>query len=277
MEIKLYFVRDYVCTGVVEHYFKTSILFTDEKGRKNVFSVIVNKKTGRVEKQASIDVQSLNKIIRKTIGYVMNNIPVIYDFNSLAVQYNSFTAEEKTLLNVCALDMQHSIEMGFKKVRNTQDDFTAYDYVFLTQFIRDFREAMTDIRLGRYTVKSFSQYEHAVPPTTNNNTETKIEEPKEDIENNNGNEEQEKQEKSNTAKEVSQSLRKTITMARMKNAEGLAEFVNGNVYRVKEKCNAWLNGNGYIPLYTDNGDLRFVKEDRIDVFDQFEEPPKQMN
>ena len=52
----LFVVPDYVCSGVVEHYVKVSGVITfPHRGTKDIFSVIVNKKTGNLQRQNRVD------------------------------------------------------------------------------------------------------------------------------------------------------------------------------------------------------------------------------
>lgn len=52
----LFVVPDYVCSGVVEHYVKVSGVITfPHRSTKDIFSVIVNKKTGNLQRQSRVD------------------------------------------------------------------------------------------------------------------------------------------------------------------------------------------------------------------------------
>ena len=62
-------------------------------------------------------------------------------------------------------------------------------------------------------------------------------------------------------------------MARMVNAHYLTEFVEGNIYGIKENSDLTVNGKTYITLLNEQGEERQIDKSRIEVISSFDEPP----
>lgn len=67
-------------------------------------------------------------------------------------------------------------------------------------------------------------------------------------------------------------VRKTIQMAKMKNADGLTEFINGNFYAINTED--YFNGVKYYILLNENGELRKINAKRLEVLSVYDEPPE---
>jgi hypothetical protein len=68
-----------------------------------------------------------------------------------------------------------------------------------------------------------------------------------------------------------ETVRKMIQMAKMKNADGLTEFINGNFYPVVNK--EYYNGIEFVTIVNDNGEERKIKINRLELIQVFNEPP----
>lgn len=257
MEIHFYAVPNYVCTGVVERYFKLSVVFMDSDCRHHVFSVIINRKTNRLEHQAKMDRYPSRKRKIDVLGYG----PTPYfalDMDDLNDKYPTWTDESKTMLDKCAMEIGKSINMGMAKIRNNPAfNISLDDLQELGKWHTDFIRNVKSIEYGTFKKEDteaqsveepvFSR--HAVEEKTDNN------------------------ESAVTPAEVDQLKRKTIKMARINDAEGMYEFVKGNIYKVDlNRCTSF-GGCMYVSIFTDNGEQRYIRQDRIRLVDQFDEPP----
>lgn len=66
-------------------------------------------------------------------------------------------------------------------------------------------------------------------------------------------------------------VRKMVQMAKMKNADGLTEFINGNFYPIVGFEE--FNNITYFTLLADNGEMRKVNKNRIEPLYVYTEPP----
>lgn len=256
MEIKFFVVPDYICTGVVEHYFKLSVMcFTTDEERCHIFSVIINKKTHRIERQAKLDVCSIEKRCSAIFGY--GKTSSVEGFRCLNVVYKrDFTDEQKEMLEECVLNLKGAIDLGLKKnyiQRGSQ--ISDEDEITLKHWHDCFRLRYKSIKLGTYVDEGFDtpkeeKEDESVASTNDGNAEK------------------------DNADDVSESMRKTIQVARMENAKGLDGFVNGNIYKVEMGNWKFIGDKTYVPLVNEDGtERRYVLKDRIKLVEQFDEPP----
>ena len=75
--------------------------------------------------------------------------------------------------------------------------------------------------------------------------------------------------------QVSEIVRRSVMMARMANAGAMTEFVDGNLYRIKESAETDMNGMKYILLYNEAGEERWVNKSKVQLVKVFTEPPEQ--
>ena len=68
-----------------------------------------------------------------------------------------------------------------------------------------------------------------------------------------------------------QKTRKYIQMAKMKNAEGLTEFINGNFYNIVKS--QVFNGKTFYELKNDSGETRYINKNRLEIIEVYTEPP----
>ena len=69
--------------------------------------------------------------------------------------------------------------------------------------------------------------------------------------------------------------RSVLTVAKMINADGLTEFVNGNIYQFNYKGQSCVpHKNNFYDVLDDNGVSHWLNADRIKLIQVFTEPPK---
>ena len=74
-----------------------------------------------------------------------------------------------------------------------------------------------------------------------------------------------------TNKNVIDNTRKMIKMAKIKNANGLNEFINGNFYPVVKTIG--FNNALFAVVLNDMGELRSINANRVEIIDVYAEPP----
>jgi hypothetical protein len=70
---------------------------------------------------------------------------------------------------------------------------------------------------------------------------------------------------------VIDNTRKMIKMAKIKNADGLSEFINGNFYPVVKTIG--FNNALFAVVLNDMGELRSINASRVEIVDVYAEPP----
>jgi hypothetical protein len=86
----------------------------------------------------------------------------------------------------------------------------------------------------------------------------------------------------NVNKASSNDVRNLIATAKMVNADGLIDFVNGNFYtiRLNDKNGTemfdivQIDGQSYVGLLDDNGVAHYINKNRLNLLKVFAEPPK---
>lgn len=246
-------VPDYECSGVVEHYTKVSILVnSDAFVPIAVCSVIVNKKTGNVQHQAKIDHLDGKHVRIAMFGYG-KGVKSYCTLDQIANDYANLTDNEKQNLRVCFSRLEHSVAMAVRKM----PALNGMPRVDLMHYADQMRKGYWEIEHG--------EYENSVLPPTN---APAIEEaPAEET-----------QENAPAVEEAAPIARNTKKVARLVFANGLTEFLNGNLYDLEiaesglpNKVEA--NGHTYYSVLNANGDARYLDAKRISIEEQFTEPP----
>lgn len=259
MQIELFIVPDYFCSGVIERYFKVSSVISNG-AHEVVLSTIINKKTNALQRQSKIDPPP--KIKRTAIYGWDRASKVIVGINGLASEYPNLTDDEKHLLYQCMINLKGAASQAWKKMIFTttpavfdQQERTEADRLASEQY-REYR----DIRSG---------IAHSAPAPA---VETTEESPA--VENPPAVETEESPAVETTEESPSTAVvRKSSIVARMVNAHYLTEFVEGNIYGIKENSEINVNGNTYITILNEQGDERQVNKSRIVVESRFDEPP----
>lgn len=256
MEINFCIVPDYVCSGVVEHYFKTSFFVKNDNGVPvGVFSVIINKKTQAIQRQAKVDNLNARRVRTSLYGY--GNGVVIKDYQKLAAEFANFNVDERTWLRICCNQIRYALSIGFSKPTCA---IVQADRILLQDFADNFRKQVLGIASNTFTTTpQVAESESISAP---------IEDEKEDapIEN--------VAENATVFNEPAEPPRKSRRVARLVFANGLTEFLNGNLYEIDESKNVQTSNRTYVCVKTENGEERYLDERRVKIEEQFTEPPK---
>lgn len=258
MEISFAIVPDYVCSGVTEHYFKTSFLVKNDNGvPTGVFSVIINKKTWAIQRQAKVDNLNARRIRTSLYGY--SKTLFIEDFNKLKTEFVNFSSDELQWLRIGANQMRYALQIGFAKPTCI---IGLGERAKLQDYADNFRSTVLDIAKNTFT-------------TTPNVAESEItpapaEDAKTDIDTDNVSENETK----NAFEEPAEEPRKSRRVARLVFANGLTEFLNGNLYDFDEGKTIRTSAKTYLCIKTENGEERYLDENRVKIEEQFTEPPK---
>ena len=248
-------VPDYECSGVVEHYTKVSVLISsDALVPIAVCSVIVNKKTGNIQHQAKVDKLDGKHIRIAMFGYG-KNVKSHCHLDQLANDYDSLTDNEKQNLRTCFNRLKFSFALASQKMPLLQG-------IALSQ-LKDYGDtlanAYADIQQGTYE-------NTVLPPSNAASVATDTEPSGEPIE------------AEPRIEEAAPIARHTKKVARLVFANGLTEFLNGNLYDLEiaesglpNKVEA--NGHTYYSVLNANGDARYLDAKRISIEEQFTEPP----
>ncbi len=256
MKLEFLAVPDYECSGVVEHYTKVSILVSsDALVPIAVCSVIVNKKTGNVQHQVKVDKLDARHIRIAMFGYG-KNVKSYCTLDQIANDYANLTDNEKKNLRTCFAGLTRSVYMAFRKIPLIQGNALS----LLKNYADTLAKAYADIQQ--------STYENTILPSVNSPAVEADTEPS--AENT--------QENTPAVEEAAPIERHTKKVARLVFANGLTEFLNGNLYDIEiaesglpNKIEA--NGHTYYSVLNANGEPRYLDASRISIEEQFTEPP----
>lgn len=243
MHVELFIVPDYYCSGVVERYFKVSCVISNGNGHEVVVSAIINKKSDALQRQAKLDPPP--KIKRTAIYGWDRSSAVIDGLSNLLTAYPTLTDEEKQRLYRCMISLRGATVMAWNKMAQNPI-FDHNERVEADNMMSDLYKAYCDLRNG-VTVNT------PAPQVVEENSPAP----------------QEKQEDTPSPSNG----RRMSTMARMMNAHYLTEFVEGNIYGIKENSDLTVNGKTYVTLLNENGEERQIDKSRIEVISSFDEPP----
>lgn len=337
METKayVYVVPDYVCTGVKEHYVKVSVKLMPHG---SVFSVILNKKTEAIQRQAKVTTTTPKQMNRAIYGYG-NPFYFAVGTDDMRSIYDKLSIEERRQVKKCVKLLFDAKERYFKKqerilnlkfeeknaihnmicrymgeygriernepsVNNVGHGEVIYDdSVNAPDSVSAAKEnaaANDPVPYGTVVLNSQQQAMAVTITPAQNTTASPIVEPPvipspvisspvtepppveppkmesivmEPTAAQPGTAVQQPLTGSETP--VNKSVREMKLMARMKNAEGLTEFCNGNIYKVKPISDIYIFGKSYIVLYNDHNEERLVNMRRIDLVPSYQEPPKE--
>ena len=253
MKLEMYAVPDYICTGVVEHYCKVSVIVSDDQLKPMaVCSVIVNKKTGKIQRQAKVDKLDGRHIRTAVFGYGKNPNSFCA-MDQIANFYDRLDDVVRNALHVCFSDLVFALNMARTKL-----PALAADWPNMRDCARDLHIQYLDIENGRYenTILPPASAPATYAEPTDEPAPAVIEEPAEE-----------------------QRRRATRKVARMVFANGLTEFLNGNIYKIELEKDGLpnvvgtLNGKRYYSVLNANGERRYLDESRIRIEEQFTEPP----
>ena len=246
MKLELFVVPDYVCSGVVEHYFKMSVRVSDDNGIcKAVYSAIINKKYNRLQKQAKLDNLNPSRVSTAIFGYDRKSSAII-GLEALARASACFGNDERLWLRSCAENLYYAPYMK-------QNAFTNDERRELKDFLDNVRKSVRDIQY-----RNFNVAETETAPAAG-----VIEEVAES-------------ESSPIPQAETPSIppRASKKVARLVFANGLTEFVNGNIYDIDESSTVSLNGQTYYSVLNESGERRFLNARRVQIEEQFTEPPR---
>ena len=256
MNITFCIVPDYVCSGVVEHYFKTSFFVKNDNGVPvGVFSVIINKKTQAIQRQAKVDNLNARRVRTSLYGY--GNGVVIKDYQKLAAEFPNFDTDERQYVRICANQLRYALQIGFAKPTCAIDQA---DRILLQDFADNFRTKVLDVTGNTYTTSpKVAESESISAPIEDAKKDAPIENAAENATVFNG---------------PAEPPRKSRRVARLVFANGLTEFLNGNLYEIDESKNVQANNRTYVCVKTEKGEERYLDAKRISIEEQFTEPPK---
>lgn len=261
MEISFAIVPDYVCSGVTEHYFKTSFLVKNDNGvPTGVFSVIINKKTWSIQRQAKVDNLNARRIRTSLYGY--SKTLFIEDFNKLKTEFKNFSSDELQWIRIGANQMRYALQIGFAKPTCI---IGLGERAKLQDYADNFRSTVLDITKNTFTTTPTTTPNVAESESAPASVESVIEEAADIVSEN---------ETKDAFEEPAEEPRKSRRVARLVFANGLTEFLNGNLYDIDEGKTIRTSAKTYLCVKTENGEERYLDESRVKIEEQFTEPPK---
>jgi hypothetical protein len=294
VEIKTYFNRVFLSC---KPYIKVCIEFVDDNGAyRGMFASIYNKESDKTQVQKYVYNQSNARNYKANIA---GRNPAILSFEDFMKSINTLNAEEKKGFDACIIELKRAmmaylkcdislndVEKHFinveiaeicqkyrhsstnfvsnptenvspKKVEKwvdiSLDNFNNDDLLSITQMLSKGFNPNVGITYNGKQYRCIDNGNGLILQTLNNGDCL--------IDNNNV-----KDEKSTPAY-----VRKTIQMVKMKNADGLTEFINGNFYVMI--TNQFFNGKEFVILENADGEYRTVDMKRVERVTVYVEPP----
>jgi hypothetical protein len=227
-----------VSTG---NYVKVIIEMGEGAYMKGFFSVILNPRTMKTQiGKMKYEIGTDNKIRYRNIFGQKNHNDYLILENVIINYLNGDGHREVSLLKTYAKELKFC----FKELKRSFQSYLKVD---------DSIQFEDVLQVNEYINKLIENFNKIINDNNYNSDEIEI------VNNNNDDE-------SNSS-----FVRKTITIAKMKNADGLTEFINGNFYPVVNK--EYYRSQEFYTLIADNGDERKINANRLELIEVYAEPP----
>ena len=289
MEIKAYFNRNFLSSNT---YIKVCLEYEDDNGKlRGMFASIFNPVSKKTQIQKYVYAQSN---IRNYKANIAGRNPVLYfGFADYANNYQNFTDDVKLAFNRCFMEMPRAMVAFFNADKSLTDTEKAFirseianlcDNCFnlqngiavtapaMPEVVKDDWKAIDLNSLDNATILEITtllQKDNSADGVCYNGNlyRVKVENGEYIL--------QSKVDNGNAVvapvEIIAENVRKIIKMAKMKNADGLTEFINGNFYTIEDMVG--INGKSFIVLSNEMGEKRKINANRVEIIDVYAEPP----
>lgn len=289
MEIKAYFNRNFLSSNT---YIKICLEYEDDNGNlRGMFASIFNPASKKTQIQKYVYAQSN---VRNYKANIAGRNPVLYvGFADYANNYQNFNDDIKLAFNCCIMEIPRAMVAYFnvdKSLTNAEKTFIRSEVSLLCNNYYDLHNGISVNAPAMPEVAKNDDWKVIDLNSLDNETIIGIttllqKDNSADGVVYNGNRYRVKLENGEyilqgkvvngnafvTVETIAENVRKMIKMAKMKNADGLTEFINGNFYTIEDMVG--MNGKQFIVLSNEIGEKRKINASRVEIIDVYAEPP----